>query len=132
MRYYYGVVFFQTLMIVVFLRIGYMTILMRRKLISRKWLIFLGVLTPLVLFLIFNYTLPLYKDIPNALNKKTKIVEGTIDTVYFQGDTFGFLIEGIEYQRDPWALKPEEGEYYRLYYLPESKFVIDHEQLVAE
>ncbi|WP_208559073.1 hypothetical protein [Marinilactibacillus kalidii] len=133
MSYYHGIIFFQTFIgIFIFMRIGYMIILIKRKEISKKWFTLLGLLAPLLFYLFVNWTMPLYKDLPKALRNQTEVVEGKIESVYYPDNTDGFVMNGIEYQRNPWVLKPKVDEQYKLYYLPNSKFVVKHEKILEE
>ena len=79
--------------------------------------------------LFYNITLPKIKDIKYALNEKLLVYDGTVQKTYMTGWPNSFILDGKEYQYNPWKFKPIEKNRYKLYYLPTSKFVVRYEKL---
>lgn len=130
MMYYYGTLIFTSvltgLILAIFLRLFYKILKQEEK---QRWWLFLILSTPLMLFSFYHFTYVYFLDLPYALRGETLVVEGNVETVYFPGGDNAFVIDGIEYRRNPWAFSPEEGKRYRLSYLPNSRYVVEHMQV---
>ncbi|GKX67934.1 hypothetical protein [Inconstantimicrobium mannanitabidum] len=93
---------------------------------KKGYLILALILIPLATYLFCALTLPKIKDLHNAFANNLSCHEGTVEKKYISGHSF--VLDGAEYQYNPWAFKPKEKSRYKLYYLPNSKFVIRYEE----
>ncbi len=127
MNYFYGTLFFQLILYIFCIFkviIGLKLFLKERK---KSYLILIIILMPLVLSLFYDITLPKIKDIRYALNGDLLVYKGTVEKTYITGPFNSFILDGKEYQYNPWSFKPIEKNKYKLYYLPNSKFVVRYE-----
>lgn len=129
MGYYYGSLVFEIIIFLMILgRLTSMVVRLKKGRLNKKWWLLVGILLPLLaISMVYFLYLPLL-DLPYALKGETEVVEGTVSDVYFPGGNNGFVLEGEEYRRNPWTFDPEPGEMYRLYYLPNSHYVVKFER----
>lgn len=126
---YYGDLILNTIVyLFIFTAVGSIVIRLKKKRLSKKWWLFLVILLPLTLYTAYDDLYLFYKDLPYATREEMKIVEGKVEKVYFPGDIH-FVVEGIEYKRNPHAFDPEEGKLYEIHYLPHNRFVVDYEKI---
>lgn len=93
---------------------------------KKVYLILTIILIPLIIYLFCALTLPKIKDLHNAFTNNLSFHEGTVEKKYISGQFF--VVDGTEYQYNPWTFKPKEKSKCKLYYLPNSKFVIRYEE----
>ncbi|MCB2340395.1 hypothetical protein [Clostridium estertheticum] len=127
MNYFYGTVFIEMIVGIFYIyKIGTVIKLFRKER-KKIYLVLIIILVPLGGWLFYNVTLPKIKDIKYALNEKLLVYEGTAQKTYMAGSN-SFILDGKEYQYNPWKFKPIEKRRYKLYYLPTSKFVVKYEK----
>ncbi|MBX4263068.1 hypothetical protein [Clostridium estertheticum] len=127
MNYFYGTVFIEMIVGIFYIyKIGTVIKLFRKER-KKIYLVLIIILVPLGGSLFYNVTLPKIKDIKYALNEKLLVYEGTAQKTYMAGSN-SFILDGKEYQYNPWKFKPIEKRRYKLYYLPTSKFVVKYEK----
>ncbi|WP_343758113.1 hypothetical protein [Clostridium oceanicum] len=128
MNYFYGtliaeLIFFTLIMYKI---IDVLKLFLKNK--KKRYLVLLVVLIPLWLSLFYQNTFPKIKDINNAFNKNILVYKGTVEKTYISGQFNSFILDGKKYQYNPWKFKPREGNKYKLFYLPNSKFVMKYEK----
>lgn len=130
MGYYYVTLAFEIIIFLMILgRLIPMVVRLKKGRLNKKWWLLVGILLPfLAIFVVYYLYLPLL-DLPDALKGETEVVKGTVSDVYFPGGDNGFVLEGEEYRRNPWAFDPEPGETYRLHFLPNSHYVIEVDRI---
>lgn len=96
---------------------------------KKGWWVFAFLSLPLFLFTFYEFSYLYFLDLPYALNHNTETVEGIVEKVYFPGGDNGFQVNGVDYRRNPWIFNPKEGEWYRLEYFPNSRYVIRHSHI---
>lgn len=92
------------------------------------YLIPIVILIPVAGYLFCSLTLPKIRDLKYAYNKNFSVYEVTIEKKYLCGSPCSFIAGGREYQYNPWSFKPKENNKYKLYCLPNSKFVVKYEK----
>ena len=128
MNYFYGTLFIE-MIAGIFCICKIVTVLkLFRKERNKIYLILIIILVPVGGSLFYNITLPKIKDIKYVLNEKLLVYEGTVQKTYMTGWPNSFILDGKEYQYNPWEFKPIERNRYKLYYLPTSKFVVRYEK----
>lgn len=124
---YYGSLLLSSVIIGLILLVqGRLVIRLVKGLEKKRWWIYMAILSPFLLITLYHYVFLWYLDLPYALRGHIETTEGVVETVYFPGGDNAFVLEGTEYMRNPWKFRPEEGERYRLNYLPHSKYVVDY------
>lgn len=127
MLYYFGSLIFSSvffvLVLVVISRLIYKLLKGSQ---NKGWWLYVALSLPIVLFTFYHFSYLYFIDLPYALNDETETVEGLVDKVYFPGGNNEFHLNGVDYRRNPWTFSPEEGEWYRLEYFPNSRYVIRH------
>ena len=128
MNYFYGTLFGELISgaFCIYKIVTSLKLFLKKK--KKIYLIFIIILIPLVGSLFYNITLPKIKDIKYALNGDLLVYEGTVEKTYLTGGPNSFVLDGKEYQYNPWKFKPIEKNKYKLYYLPNSKFVVRYEK----
>ena len=128
MNYFYAIVFIEIIFWVFYIyKIGTVLKLFRKER-KKIYLVLIIILVPLGGSLFYNITLPKIEDIKYALNEKLLVYEGTVQKTYMTGWPNSFILDGKEYQYNPWEFKPIEKSRYKLYYLHSSKFVVRYEK----
>lgn len=131
MFYFYGELFFSTVFFLIIISVTIKKIkCIKNGKLSKKWGIFFAFLSPFFLFLAYFSLLLPYSDIPLALRQETEVIVAEVESVHFPGGYNTLVINGVEYRRNPWTFDPEEGTVYRVYYLPNSKYIVDFELLL--
>ncbi|MCB2355288.1 hypothetical protein [Clostridium estertheticum] len=127
MKYFYEILFIEMIVGIFYIyKIGTVIKLFQKER-KKIYLVLIIILVPLGGSLFYNITLPKIKDIKYALNEKLLVYEGTAQKTYMAGSN-SFILDGKEYQYNPWKFKPIEKSRYKLYYLPTSKFVVKYEK----
>lgn len=125
MLYYYGNLIlssvFSILVLVVMARLIYKLVKGSQK---KRWWLYLALSLPVFLYTFYHFSYLYFLDLPYALNNETETVEGLANKVYFPGGDNGFQVNGVDYKRNPWTFSPKEGEWYRLEYFPNSRYVL--------
>ncbi len=130
MMYYYGYLLLSTLFsIITFIVFGRLIIRLVKKKEPLYWWILIILVTPFLIYTFYYHGLLLYLDLPSALNKTTHTKTGTVTHVYTASGSIDFELDNINFRRNPWTLKPKEGETYQVDYLPNSRFIIEFNQL---
>lgn len=128
MNYFYGTLIAELIFftLTIYKIIDILKLFLKNK--KKRYLVLLVVLIPLWLSLFYQNTFPKIKDINNAFNKNILVYKGTVEKTYITGGFNSFILDGKEYQYNPWKFKPRERNKYKLFYLPNSKFVVKYEK----
>lgn len=128
MGYFYGTLIFELIFYIFCIYkivIGLKLIIKDKK---KGYSILIVILIPLVAWLFYDITIPKIKDIKYALNEDLIVHKGTVEKTYMTGKVNIFVLDGKEYQYNPWNFKPILKNKYELHYLPNSKFVVTYEK----
>jgi len=128
MNYFYGTLFGELIFAVFFIYKIVTTLKLFLKKKKKVYIILIIILIPLAISLFYKITLPNIKDLKYALNSNLLESGGTVEKTYQTGWPNSFILDGEEYQYNPWDFKPIEKNKYKLYYLPNSKFVVRYEK----
>lgn len=130
MMYYYGYLLLSTLFFIITLIVfGRLILRLIKKKERPSWWIFIILLSPFLIYTFYYHVLLLYLDLPSALNKTTHTKTDTVTHVYIASESIDFKLDNISFRRNPWTLNPKEGETYQVDYLPNSRLIIEYDQL---
>ena len=130
MMYYYGYLLLSTLFFIITLIVfGRLILRLIKKKERPSWWVFIILLSPFLIYTFYYHVLLLYLDLPSALNKTTHTKTGTVTHVYIASGSIDFELDNIRFRGHPWTLNPKEGETYQVDYLPNSRLIIEYDQL---
>jgi hypothetical protein len=126
MNYFYGTLFIEIIVSIysIYKIVTILKLFWKER--KKIYIIVIIILMPLVGSLFYSITIPKIMDIKYALNEELLVYEGTVEKTYITGWPNTFILDGGEYQYNPWKFKPIERNRYKLYYLPNSKFVVSY------
>lgn len=128
MTYFWGTLIIQSVCyILILFKVISLIINLKKKKTEKKWLLVIIVLVPLLSFCVYTFFITPCMDLKYAISGETITIEGKVEKVYISGGSNPFILDGNEFRRNPWSFNPKEGEFYRLTYLPNSKYVISYE-----
>ncbi|MFL0250777.1 hypothetical protein ACJDT4_10125 [Clostridium neuense] len=128
MGYFYGTLIFELIFYIFCIYkiiIGLKVVIKDKK---KGYLILIIILIPLATCFFYDVTIPKIKDIKYALNEDLLVHKGTVEKTYLTGKVNIFVLDGKEYQYNPWKFKPIQKNKYELHYLPNSRFVVKYEE----
>lgn len=130
MIYYFGYLLLSSLFFITsFLILSRLVIRLVKKKERLSWWLFVIIFSPFLVYIFYYHVFLLCLDLPSALNNTPQTATGTVTHVYSASGSIDFKLNDIVYKRNPWTFNPEENASYQLEYLPNSRFVIQFDQL---
>lgn len=130
MLYFFGYLLLSSLFFfVTFLILGRLVIRLVKKKERRSWWLFVIIFSPFLTYIFYYHVFLLYLDLPSALKNTTQTATGTVTQVYHASGSIDFKLDNTVYKRNPWTFNPKDNTSYQVEYLPNSRFVIQFEQL---
>ena len=97
-----------------------------KKEVKKIYYLLIIILLPSAIYLFSFDTIPYIKDIPYIKNKNYKTIEGYCSNIIKTKNQNSIILNNKEFNYNPWDFTPRVNKKYKLYYVPNSNFIINY------